>query len=221
MSSLIDRTLVLIEAGALLSNVSQEPELPEELRRQAQRIAERFPTLEELLRASSPEIGCLRLGSVGGLDELEPPNPSDYLTEAKQTGWPELKRKLALSTDDKEVLSQDFLTSVDMQRALRIDEAALRQRVELKWFLAVPSRSGEPTYPRFQLLNNKPIDAVAEIFSLFERHADGWDDPWLIVAWFYRSNGLLDHRTPAEMLSVNAEAAIDAAAADLLVARLE
>lgn len=221
MSSQIDRTLVLIEAGAFLLDMSQEPEVPEELRRQAQKIAERFPSLKEVLRASSSEFGYLQLGPVGALDELKAPNFSGYLTEEKQNAWSELKQKLALSVEEKARLSQDFLTSVEMQRALRIDEAALHQRVELKWFLGVPGTDGLLGYPRFQLPNGRPIDAVAEIFSLFERHADGWDDPWLIVAWFHRSNERLKNRTPAEMLAIDAEEAIDAAAADLLLTRLE
>lgn len=216
-----EHTCALIEAGSFLLYVSQEPEFPEDVRRQAQRIVNRLPSLERILEASGSASGSLKLARVTMINDRSSEMTSQYLTDQKQVAWEGLKKSLHLSTDEKTQLSGDFLTRFEMQQVTGKDEEKLKQTTDLKWFLAVPSTNGSLLYPRFQLQGSAPIDSVAEVFSLFERHADGWDDPWLIVAWFYRINPRLDGRTPIAALKDDLEAVVDAAAADLAVERLE
>lgn len=221
MPLLQENTRVLLEAGSFLLGISQEPELPEGIRRTAQAISNRFPTAEEIFEDPSCYLnsGQLSASAILAASGFEP-DPG-LLTERKKTSWLHLKKSLHLTDREKENLSKHFLSSRQMQEIIGINEDNLRHKTELRWFLSVPNKSNCEEYPDFQLLNSRPVDAVAEIFSLFDRYADGWDDPWIIVSWFYRPNTLLLGKTPADVLASDAEAVANAAAEDLSLERLE
>lgn len=216
-----ENTLALIKAGAFLLEVSQEPEFPIEYRRRAQGIVDQFPSVEQIRRASK-EAGALPLEGVNqlALDAYQA-EPLTLLTDAAKSSWQDLRKALQLSGDEKTKLGEDFLSHREMQALVGLDEGTLSHRSGLRWFLAVPALGEELMFPRFQIFNGKPIDAACEVFSLFDRYANGWDDPWLIVAWFYRANSRLKGKSPVEILITNGETVVQAAAADLAVDRLE